>query len=368
MRPSRRAFLSTIAASSALASATRAHPLATKTRNVVVVTLDGFRPEEMFTGAEEKLIAPSAGVSDAAALRKLFWRDAPEERKRALMPFFWDVLAKQGQLRGDFTKGDAALLTNGKKFSYPGYNEMFTGAPDDRIESNDKVPNPNVNVFEWLNSRPGFAGKVAAFGCWDVFPFILNSARAKIPVHAGWEPIPGAETPAKRVLNGLFNELPREWPNSHFDALAFEAALDHLQTERPRVLYIGFGETDEYAHEGRYDRYLDAAHRADRMLGRLWDALNAMPDYRGTTSLVITTDHGRGGLPDGWKNHGANVAGAEKIWVGALGPDTPAGIPSGAKPVTQAQVAATIAALLGEDFCAAFPKAAPPIDGAVSTS
>ena len=38
-------------------------------------------------------------------------------------------------------------MTNGKKCSYPGYNEIFTGAPDPRIDSNDKKPNPNVTVF-----------------------------------------------------------------------------------------------------------------------------------------------------------------------------------------------------------------------------
>lgn len=364
MRPSRREFLATLAATPvAIAATTSAAPL--KTRNVVVVTLDGFRPEDMFEGAAESLLDTKAGVSDVAATRKAFWRDSLAERRAALMPFFWETIAKSGQLRGDFTHGDTALITNGKKFSYPGYSEMFTGAPDDRIDSNNKVPNPNINVFEWLNTRPGFEGKVAAFGCWDVFPFILNSERAKIPVHAGWEQIPGPETPAKRVLNGLFNELPREWPTSHFDALAFEAALDHLHTQQPRVLYIGFGETDEYAHEGKYDRYLDAAHRADRMIARLWNTLQEMPAYKGVTSLVTTTDHGRGGLPDGWRNHGEKVDGAEKIWVGVLGPDTPAGIAPGAKPVTQSQVAATIAALLGEDFVAAIPKAAPPIAGAV---
>jgi len=44
-----------------------------------------------------------------------------------------------------------------------------------------------------------------------------------------------------------------------------------------------------------------------------------------------------------------------------MGPDTPAlGVHEGAT-VTQSQLAATIAALLGEDFRAAVPAAAPPL-------
>jgi hypothetical protein len=371
MRDSRRQFLtniSTATAGLAFAGTTAVRGSESKTRNVLVVTLDGFRHEEMFNGCESALLTKQAGVTDVEATHKDFWRESPQDRRAALLPFVWNVLVRDGQLFGNGQRNSKAILTNGKKFSYPGYNEMFTGAADNRIDSNNKFPNPNINVFEWLNQQEEFRGKVAAFGCWDVFPFILNRERAGIPVHAGWEPLPGpVETEASAVLNRLMLELPREWGNSHYDALAFEAAIDYLKTHKPRVLYIGFGETDEYAHEGKYDRYLQAAHRSDGMLGRLWQMLQTMPEYRGTTSLLITTDHGRGGLPDGWKNHGANVEGAENIWIGVLGPDTPPlGERSDTKVVTQSQVAATIAALLGKDFRLDREGAASPISEVLS--
>ena len=42
-------------------------------------------------------------------------------------------------------------------FSYPGYSEMFCGWPDDdRIDSNDPVPNPNVSVLEVVNQDPRY--------------------------------------------------------------------------------------------------------------------------------------------------------------------------------------------------------------------
>ena len=61
-----------------------------KTRNVVLITTDGLRWQEVFAGAEEMLITKdNGGVKDVDALRRDFWRPTPEERRKALMPFLW---------------------------------------------------------------------------------------------------------------------------------------------------------------------------------------------------------------------------------------------------------------------------------------
>jgi hypothetical protein len=63
-----------------------------------------------------------------------------------------------------------------------------------------------------------------------------------------------------------------------------------------------------------------------------------------------------------WKDHGATTDGSEGIWMAVLGPDTPAwGERAQVEPVTLSQVAATLGALLGHDYQAAFPKAGAPI-------
>jgi hypothetical protein len=78
--------------------------------------------------------------------------------------------------------------------------------------------------------------------------------------------------------------------------------------------------------------------------------------------LLITADHGRGDGPKEWREHGEKTGGAEYIWLGVLGPDTPPlGERSNVETVTQNQVAATLAALLGQDFCEGFPQAGKPI-------
>src|SRR5579871_284487 len=126
-----------------------------RTENVIVITLDGFRWQELFGGADETLMDPkSGGVRDLPDLKKRFWRPMAEARRTVLLPFFWGTLARQGQIFGDATRNAPARLTNGMKFSYPGYNEIFCGFGDKRIDSNAKKLNANLSVLEFLNDKP----------------------------------------------------------------------------------------------------------------------------------------------------------------------------------------------------------------------
>jgi hypothetical protein len=341
-----------------------------KTQNVVIVTLDGFRFQEFFGGAEEGLMEPDAGgVRDRDGLRRRYLRDSIEERRETLLPFIWGTIARQGQIFGDPARQSSAVCTNGMKFSYPGYNELFCGFGDARITSNDKRDNPNLSVLEFLDGKPAFRGRVAAFCTWDVFPYIFRQGRNGLKVQAGWTPIVDEPLSDKqRATNELIAALPRYWPDNTFDVVAWQAAREHLLRHRPRVLYISLGETDEWGHGRRYDLYLDSAHQADRVIGELWRMLGDLPEYRDSTTLLLSTDHGRGATRGDWTDHGRQVMGAEHIWVAVLGPDTP---PLGVRAntaVTQGQVAATIAQVLGEDFGAADSRAAPPLPDVVRTA
>jgi hypothetical protein len=120
---------------------------------------------------------------------------------------------------------------------------------------------------------------------------------------------------------------------------------------------------------GRYDQYLHAAHQVDVFLKELWETVQKHPQYKDTTTLIVTTDHGRGDPPRGWRDHGAKVAGSEAIWIAVMGPDTPAlGERAKIPAVTQSQVAATIAHLLGEtEFNTEIPQAAAHIADVLGT-
>ena len=338
---------------------------AAKTQNVIVVTLDGFRFQEFFGGADEQLMNKQfGGIKDLDGLKKRYGRDTPEERRAVLLPFFWKEIAKKGQIFGDRSKKAPTRLTNGLKFSYPGYSEIFCGFADPSITSNAKKPNPNLSVLEFLHEKPAYKGKVAAFCTWDVFPSIFRSERNGLKVHTDWKPIDDPPLTARqRAMNETLTKLPRYWPDNSFDVTSMVFAREHLLRHKPRVLYLGLGETDEWGHSRRYDLYLDAANNADRYLAKLWQTLQKLPEYKDKTSLIVTTDHGRGDTRVDWIDHGKKVPLAEYIWIAVLGPDTPASGVRENVETTQSQVATTIAHLLGEDFVAASPKAAPPLPG-----
>jgi len=335
-----------------------------RTRNVVLVVTDGMRWQDVFRGADSALMHHAhGGVDDTTALRHDFWRATVAERRALLMPFLWNEIAQHGQIYGDVDSGSVATVTNGLKFSYPGYNEMLTGHADPRINSNSAGPNPNVTVFEWLSHRPTLGGEEAAFGTWSAFDDIFNRARSGIYVRAGWDqPFDGTLTPRERLINGLYASTTQLWSDLAYDSFGHVSAMDYLTRHVPRALFVGYGETDEWAHMGRYDHYLRAAHQVDAFIADLWNTMQSMPEYRGSTTFIITTDHGRGSGLDSWRDHGKDVEGAEDIWIAVMGPDTPPlGERTRTATVTQSQIAATLAALLGEDYHAAVPQSAAPL-------
>jgi hypothetical protein len=335
-----------------------------KTRAVVLIVLDGFRWQEVFDGAEHDLMdAKHGGAQDTAQLRKDFWRDTPAEGRETLLPFLWTVVAKQGQIYGNQHKGSAAQVTNGFKFSYPGYNEMATGVPDPRINSNEFGQNPNPTVFEWLNNQPEFHNQVAIFGTWDTFNDIFRAKQSGVLVRAGWN-LPWAEqlTPREQLLKKLYETSTRVEGDDAPDSFTHEDLLDYLQTHSPRALFVGYGETDDWAHAGKYDLVLQAAHEDDQRIAELWNTMQAKPEYHGHVTFIVTCDHGRGNGLKLWRDHDKNIVGAENIWIAVIGPDTPAaGEMANVPRVTQSQIGATIAELLGQDYGASVPQAAEPL-------
>ncbi len=321
-----------------------------QTENVFFITLDGLRWQELFGGADDSLIRDTRFVRDTGALLDRFWTDDPAERRKLLFPWIWETVAREGQLIGNRRLGNQANLTNRMWFSYPGYNELLVGYSDPNINSNAKIPNPNVTVLEWVRQQDGFGDQVAAFGSWDVFPYIINEARSGIPVNAGFdkadrEPLSDREA----FLNELQDQVPSPWTSVRLDAFTHHFALEYLKKEHPRLVYISYGETDDFAHDSRYDHYLESANRTDAFLRDLWTFCQQDSLYAGRTTFVICTDHGRGDDPKSeWTSHGKIFRGSDEVWMAFLGPDTPLlGERSEQAQYWQNQVARTVAALLG---------------------
>ena len=326
--------------------------------NLVLITIDGLRPEEFFGGADRRLFLEDLGVKDAAQAEARYCRETREEARKALMPFVWQQIENEGWAAGDWKRDSRVTVTNGRYFSYPGYQEILCGFADPAIDSNDKNYNANQTVLEWLERRPEFAGRVMAFASWDVFPFIINDRRSGIPVNAGWQDLETGDSAAIQTLNFVADNLFHEWDGVRFDAFTAGGALEAMRTKQPRVLYVALGEPDDWAHAGRYDRYLLTSTICDNLIEKLWQQTQAIPAYSGKTAFLITTDHGRGDGREGWKNHGSSLPGSENIWIAAFGAGLKSrGIDEGGR-FTQSQLAATAAALLGLDYGSVNSKAA----------
>jgi len=321
-----------------------------KTENVVVVTLDGMRWQEIFGGVDSAVLGNAAYTTDKAGMKGKFWSDDVRERRKKLFPFLWTTVEQKGQLYGNRDRGNLINVANRYQFSYPGYNEIFTGYPDTAVNSNDKILNKNTNVLEFINKQKGFTGKVAAFTTWDCFPYILNRERSGIYVNADTEALHFSSREFQMVNE--MQSLTARPLGVRPDLFTYFAAKQYLKEYNPRVLYIAFDETDDFAHAGLYDQYLNSAHAEDGMLADLWNTLQSMPRYKDKTTLIVTCDHGRGDkIKDQWRDHGEKVEGSGSIWMVAMGPDThAAGEVTTPAQLYQKQWAPTIAALLGFDF------------------
>jgi len=186
--------------------------------------------------------------------------------------------------------------------------------------------------------------------------------RSKLPFTGFDPPYQAPLAPREALLNRLYATTVPLDDEASYDAFMQVALLDSFARSQPRVLFVGYGETDNYAHQGRYDLVLASAHAFDHFVEELWNTLQALPRYKDQTTFIITTDHGRGGGLTEWKEHGVEEKGSENIWIAVMGPDTaPLGERVKVGEVHQAQIAATVAALLGKDLRQGVPQAAAPL-------
>ncbi len=323
-----------------------------KTQNLILVTADGLRRQEVFRGIDPLLMGEkAAGMDKAEGLRRRLEAATPEQQRERLMPFLWRRVATRGVVLGNVEKGSAVMVTNSFRVSYPGYSEILTcRAQDDKVRNNDPIRNPHQTILElvrrkWSLARP----QVALFASWEIFRFIGESEEGSVTINAGYQPAAG--TPRMEDLSRIQMEALSPWSSVRHDYVTAEMAFEYVKKFKPRLLYLSLGETDDWAHDKRYDRVLQTAQYFDRSLERLWQLLQSMDEYRDRTTLLVSSDHGRGSQLSDWFEHGARVQGAEYIWLAALGPDTPArGEATNTATVYQRDIAATILELLGIDW------------------
>lgn len=329
--------------------------------NIFIITTDGFRWQEVFNGADSSIIHDPKYVQDTGLLKQMYWDNDMNERRKMLMPFVWKTLIKNGSIYGNRNFDNKVTVANPYRFSYAGYNEILTGYADPAIISNRKKRNQNENLLEFLNGKPEYNNKVAAFASWNLFDYILNKEQAGFFINSGYRNIDhDSLTETEMLLNAVQTVSVNNTQSTRIDMLTFVTAKEFIQTRHPKIVFIGFGETDEYAHGGNYDGYLQSAHLFDEYLAQLWYLVNNDPFYKNNTSFIITTDHGRGKNTANWVRHGLFTPGSNNTWLITAG----SGFTSGGEiktkdDISNDQLAQTIATMLGYRFNPPHPVADP---------
>jgi len=331
-----------------------------KIENIIIITTDGLRWEEVFGGMDSAIASNEIfHRGDSSEIFKKYWAENAIERRRKLMPFFWSTIEKNGQLYGNRDFDNKVDNANPYWFSYPGYNEIFTGYPDEKVNSNDYMNNPNTTLLDFPQKQPSFKNRIAAFGAWEAFNRILNEPRAGFPVVAAFDTLKDSKLTDKQLL---LHEMNRNagrifHDGECLDLLTHYQAVEYLKNRKPKVLYISYGETDEWAHAGEYRAYLNAANQVDKWIENIWTTIQSMPQYKNKTALFITTDHGRGNkVKTQWTDHGQEIKDAHEIWFAVMAPGVPGnGEIKTAGQFYQKQFAQTMASLLGYTFVAEHP-------------
>jgi hypothetical protein len=278
---------------------------------VVLVVLDGVRWQEVFGGAD-RTIARARGLNPA-----------PWATPRGLWPNLQQMLDDGGVAVGAPGRGSEMSTAGSQRISLPSYREIFSGRADTDCQSNDCSRPPGRTVADDIYDASG-PGDVAVVSSW---PIIARAASAQ----------------ASRFLLSTGRKLV-----ARADALTAKVALRLLVTQRPRFLFVGLGDPDEYGHRNDYRAYLEALHHADEFLGSLRVTLDSMGARGRHTTVMVTTDHGRA---YDFRDHGVLHPESGRVWLVAGGGDVrgAAGGVSGAaqRKHTLADIAPTIRTLLG---------------------
>ncbi len=333
-----------------------------KIENIIIITTDGFRWQEVFNGMDSSIANNTKyNQEDSAAIYKKYWATTEIERRKKLLPFLWSTIEQQGQIYGNRKYGNNVNVANPYWFSYPGYNEIFTGYSDTLVNSNGYKANPNTNLLDFINKQPAYKNKVAAFGAWDAFHRIFNKEKTGLEVINAFDKIGNKKATANEILiNNMLQDSYKPFGEAEcLDVFTHFAAKEYLQQKKPKLLYIAYGETDEWAHEGRYRDYLNAAQQVDKWISELWNFIQSNATYKNKTAIFITTDHGRGDVvKQEWTSHNNKIVGANEIWFAVLGPTIlPKGEVKTTQQLYQKQFAQTLTQMLNINFECEHPVA-----------
>jgi len=135
------------------------------------------------------------------------------------------------------------------------------------------------------------------------------------------------------------------------DSLTLKTTFEILTRHHPNMVLINFRDPDYSGHSGIWNNYVAGIKKTDEYIFRLWKFLQSDSIYKNTTTLFVTSDHGRhlDTVADGFVGHGDGCDGCRHLGFFACGPDFKNGIRVNLHR-EQIDVPVTVAELMGFDL------------------
>jgi hypothetical protein len=276
-------------------------------RTVVLVAIDGVRWQDVFEGVDP-VLADRAGFQ-------------PAERVDAahLVPSLHRLMTVDGAAVGAPDTKMPMRAAGPNFISLPGYMEMLTGRTDSGCTSNTCGDVPFATIADDVAKAGGVSAVIASW------PGIMQAAATNkahvlmsIGRHGGENRSVFEDDPALEALLRTAETAGPEPGEDDFrrDRETGDIACAYLGLRRPNFLFVGLGETDEYAHHDDYRGYLKALHDADTMVGKLSAVVERLDADGHPSTLMVTTDHGRA---TGFSAHGGDHPESARVWLVAAG-------------------------------------------------
>jgi hypothetical protein len=274
---------------------------------IVLVTLDGVRWQELSHGSDERRAA--AGSEQRSA----------EE----LTPNLHALLAEGSGLFGD-EASCAGIAASGPNFvSLPGYAEIISGRRTTECQDNTCTGITASTLCDEFAASPGAVpGEVAVITSWAdlerLAPRRGDRVNASAGRHGGATRAGFSSDPLSRALleHGRTQRPHPGHDDFRPDRDTARLAVHHLATQKPRFMWLGLGEPDEFAHRGDYAGYIQSLRYADLVIGEIALVLERFRAAGARTALFVTADHGRA---ENFRDHGAPHPESARVWFVAAG-------------------------------------------------
>jgi len=244
------------------------------TKNVIIVVVDGLRYSEG-------------------------WGDSTHQ----YIPYMSRILAKQGVISTRF-------YNMGYTYTSAGHTNLTTGVYQSIDNSGMEYPK-NPSIFQNWNRK---------YHNDQIKSWIITS-KDKLAVlgdctDENWK---GKYTPS--VNSGIDGMgLGSGYRN---DSLTLKTAIEILKQDHPNIVLINFRQPDYSGHSGIWNDYVEGVRKTDEYVYRMWQFLQNDRNYKNTTALFVTNDHGRhlDNVTDGFASHGDDCDGCRHLNFFACGPD-----------------------------------------------